>query len=70
MHRYEVEEFETGQVTNLIGYTSTSEKLSVAIQFLDISDGDSNDKIPVIFKITFKGDKGLLKLTEDCTAFS
>ena len=71
MHQCEIDEFTLGQVTNLIGYTSTSENLTIAIFFASEADQENReiDKKPVIFKISFTGDKGLFKLSEGYTAY-
>ena len=61
-----------GQVTNLVGYTSTSQSPETAMQFALMNDSDPfqpQSKSPIIFKIKFTGQKGLFKLTEGFTAY-
>lgn len=52
---------------HLVGYTSTTKELSVAWKFAlkDIKQG----QMPVIFKIEFKGQKGIFEMTNEYTAY-
>ena len=63
----EVDQFQEGSTTNLLGYTSTSMDISTALEFALMYLKD--DQTPVLFEITFKGSSGLFQLTQGFTAF-
>ena len=67
MTKEEVELYKPGSKLHLVGYTSTSTELSVAKGFALKNLGD--DKIPVIFKIHFKGHRGLFAMTHEYSAY-
>ena len=67
MDPVEADQYEIGSTMNLLGYTSTSRDFDTALKF---SFQDLNiDKVPVVFKIEFRGSQGLFELTLDCTAY-
>ena len=53
----EVEQFEEGSTTNLLGYTSTSKDKQTALRFA--YKYLKEDQTPVLFEIAFKGSSGL-----------
>ena len=63
----ELEQYNQGYRTNLLGYTSTSLDFKIALKFcfkrLD------NQRVPVVFEISFKGSNGLFQLTDDFSAY-
>lgn len=61
MTQDEIDAFEPGTSTHLIGYTSTSKQFEVALAFA-IEDLKFNQK-PVIFEIEFVGQNGLFEMT-------
>ena len=63
----EIEQFEEGSTTNLIGYTSTSKDISTALNFAFMFLKE--DQTPVLFEISFKGSSGLFQLTQGFTAY-
>ena len=67
MDPVEAEQYEIGSTMNLLGYTSTSKDFDTALKFsyMDLK----SDKVPVVFKIEFRGSQGLFQLTHGCTAY-
>ena len=68
--------FVVGECVNLLGYTSTSLQKETAIYFAfknNHSPAQNNSscspQIPIVFEILFHGNKGLLQLPSDCSAF-
>ena len=63
-----VECYIPGNKINLIGYTSTSTSMGIALSFAFI---DLPDKmLPVVFKIHFKSKTGLFRMTKEYSAFA
>ena len=56
-----------GSSTHLVGYTSTSRHFDCAFKFA--TQELKEERIAVIFKIKFKGDKGLFLLTREYSAY-
>ena len=67
MDPVEADQYEIGSTMNLLGYTSTSKDFDTALNF-SFQDLKS-DKVPVVFKIEFRGSQGLFQLTHGCTAY-
>ena len=63
----EADGFVPGSRIHLIGYTSTSKHFRCALKFAQ--KGITDEKIPVVFQIHFKGSTGLFELTDEFTAY-
>ena len=68
MAKDEISKYVPESKIHLMGYTSTSMDIGTAINFASFNAAD-DDKIPVVFEIIFRGDKGLFKLTQGYSAF-
>ena len=68
MTRPEIEDYTTGKIIHMRGYTSTSEEPSVALYFAlnEIED----DQVPVLFEIDFRCQDVLFQLTRGYTAYA
>ena len=70
MSEEDIKTFKKDQIIPLIGYTSTSKHLALALKFaFSPLDSDSNNLQPVIFKIKFRGNSGLFELDDELTAY-
>ena len=58
-----------GNKIHLMGYTSTSKSFDLALDFAQIGLNTIDERIPVVFEITFKGSIGLFELTSEYTAY-
>ena len=67
LDRDEIDLYTVGSIVNLTGYTSSSKKKDNALKFTLFND--SNDKIPVLFQIDFKGDRGLFEMSYGFSAY-
>ena len=58
--------FEVGKKVHLMGYTSTSQHPGIALNFAftEREQAAARGKVPVLYKIHFRGSKGLFKMTE------
>ena len=63
----EVDVYVPGQTTHLMGYTSTSEEMQVAMDFA--TQGRDDGRVPLVFEIEFRGSAGLFKLSEGYSAY-
>ena len=68
-----MDKYVVGSKIHLMGYTSTSLNQQVAIEFAlgEKPDGSMPDdgKVPVVFEIDFKGQKGLFEMTDGFSAY-
>lgn len=67
LKKEEIAMYLPGETTNLIGYTSTSKKMEMALRFAFLDC--TADRIPVLFIIEFHGQHGLFEMTSAYTAF-
>ena len=67
MTPFEIEQYQEGSTTNMLGYTSTSKDVQTALKFA--FKFLEEEQTPVVFEINFKGSTGLLQLTHDFTAY-
>ena len=63
--------FQPGTTIHLLGYTSTSLRASIALNFAmkSFENGDSGNSVPVLFEIQFHEQRGLFKLSTGYTAY-
>ena len=67
MSQEEIEQYQKGSTTSLLGYTSTSKTFKIALQFALVDC--QVDRIPVVFQIKFKGNSGLFNLSDQFSAY-
>ena len=68
MKKDEFDKYLVGSRKHLTGYTSTSTDPNVAAHFANYDQ--NHDKIPVIFIIKFKSQRGLFAMTDGFSAYN
>lgn len=67
MSEDELQTYREKNQINLIGYTSTSKNQNIALKFAFMEQTD--EKIPVVLEIEFHGQKGLIEMSSEYSAF-